>query len=190
MIRQLKNKSLYTPIYKKNSIVYVVSWEYEDVYDQVYKDGVDEQGNPTLVPTGEKTPTDYACWTEEYFTHKPSINEIKNTIWSWYDKETDYKILIGFTWKDMSVWLSSENQFNYKAAYDLAVQTNGATLPVTFKFGTPDNPVYYTFETLEDFTNFYTSAINYINQTLAEGWQKKDSIDWTVYENALNPKSE
>lgn len=182
MIRQLKNKSLYTPIYKKNSIVYVISWEYEDVYDQVYEDGVDEQGNPTLVPTGEQTPTGYACWTEEYFTNKPSINEIKNTIWGWYDKETDYKILRGFTWKDMPVWLSSENQFNYKAAYDLAVQTNGATLPVTFKFGTPDNPVYYTFETLEDFTDFYTSAINYINQTLAEGWQKKDSIDWSKYE--------
>ena len=40
----------------------------------------------------------------------------------------------------MPVWLSSENQFNYKAAYDLAVQTGGATLPVTFKFGTDEVP--------------------------------------------------
>ena len=30
----------------------------------------------------------------------------------------------------MNIWLSSENQFNYKVAYDLALQTNGANLPI------------------------------------------------------------
>ena len=39
--------------------------------------------------------------------------------------ERDEKIVSGFVWRDMQVWLSSENQFNYKAAYDLAVQTKG-----------------------------------------------------------------
>ena len=98
----------------------------------------------------------------------------------------DEKILSGFVWKDMPVWLSTENQFNYKAAYDLAVMSQGQSLPVMFKFGTTENPVYYHFSTLEDISDFYVSAMAYINTTLTEGWQKKDAIDWSVYEEALN----
>jgi hypothetical protein len=71
----------------------------------------------------------------------------------------------------MLVWLSSENQFNYKAAYDLAVQTGGASLPVKFKFGTTEDPVYYTFTNINDLSDFYMSAMRYINQTLDQGWQ-------------------
>ena len=85
----------------------------------------------------------------------------------------------------MPIWLSSENQFNYKAAFDLAVQTQGMNLPSTFKFGTTDEPIYYTFETIEDLQDFYTSAVKYINDTLAEGWKQKDSIDWKAYEMEL-----
>ena len=75
------------------------------------------------------------------------------------------------------LWLSSENQFNYKAAYDLAVQTGGATLPVTFKFGTDEESRYRTFENLEELTDFYTKAMRHIQDTLAEGWRKKDAFD-------------
>ena len=104
---------------------------------------------------------------------KPAIIGVKETI----NNETDRKILEGFVWKGMPVWLSTENQFNYKAAYDLAVQTNGATLPVRFKFGTDEAPVYYTFESLEDFSNFYTLAMVHINTVLNEGWAEKDLAD-------------
>lgn len=90
----------------------------------------------------------------------------------------------GFAWKGVPVWLSMENQLNYKAAYDLAVQTNGQVLP-TFKFGTTESPVYYKFESLEDLKDFYISAMSYITDTLATGWQEKDKIDWTVYEDLL-----
>lgn len=40
------------------------------------------------------------------------------------------------------VWLSRENQINYKAAFDLAMQFGGqhGTLPVTFKLGTTEDP--------------------------------------------------
>ena len=87
----------------------------------------------------------YGNITEKYV--KDKVNKFIN-------EETDWKIKSGFTWKDYKVWLSSENQFNYKAAYDLAVQTNGVSLPVTFKFGDNDNPVYYKFTTLEELTDF------------------------------------
>ena len=118
--------------------------------------------------------------------HKPTISEIKDIILSWHNKNTEDSILSGFTWKDMPVWLSSENQFNYKAAYDLAFQTNGASLPTVFKFGDTENPIYYKFDTLEELQDFYIKAMRYINEQLAIGWAKKDAIDWSKYEEALN----
>ena len=50
----------------------------------------------------------YGNITEKYV--KDKVNKFIN-------EKTDWKIKSGFTWKDYKVWLSSENQFNYKAAY-------------------------------------------------------------------------
>lgn len=118
---------------------------------------------------------------EHEFLYKPSLSEIKEIVLNGYNKIIDQQILEGFEWNGMPVWLSTENQFNYKAAYDLAVQTQGTSLPVMFKFGTTEEPAYYTFEDMESFTDFYTKAMTYINTKLLEGWQLKDSIDWNVY---------
>lgn len=123
--------------------------------------------------------TDYVSKT------KPRLQDVKTAILQAINQDTDNKILSGFIWNGMSVWLSSENQFNYKAAYDLTLQSGGQTLPVLFKFGTTDNPIYYTFNTIEELSNFYISAMKYISDTLAEGWAMKDSIDWSLYEAEL-----
>lgn len=130
---------------------------------------------------GEVKNTPLAVWQEERFDHIPTLDEIKNVIKSYYNKITDQKILSGFVWNGMKIWLSTENQFNYKAAYDLAVQTNGANLPIVFKFGDDNETVYHEFKDLNEMSEFYMASIAYIQNTLAEGWQKKDSIDWTFY---------
>lgn len=113
--------------------------------------------------------------------HKPTLTEIKEIVLADMNVEIDKKILEGFEWKGMAVWLSSENQFNYKAAYDLAVQTGGANFPVVFKFGTTEEPMYHEFKDVEELSDFYTKAMAYINNQLAEGWIKKDSVDWSPY---------
>lgn len=97
---------------------------------------------------------------------------------------TDAKILTGFVWRAKNVYLSSENQFNFKAAYDLAVMSGGQTLPVKFKLGEDGdgNPVYHTFTELSEFTDFYTSALAFVNETLNEGWNEKDSVDYDELE--------
>ena len=123
--------------------------------------------------------------TDVIVKYKLRLFDIKNTILDTINKEIDKKILSDFVWKDMSVWLSTENQFNYKAAYDLAVMSQGKSLPILFKFGSTDSPVYYTFETIEDISDFYLSAMAFINKTLKEGWEMKDSIDWSIYEEVL-----
>ena len=122
--------------------------------------------------------TDYM---EAEFSHKPSQDEIRQMVTAWYNDIIDQQIRSGFTFEDNTVWLSQENQFNYKAVYDLAVQTNGQSLPVTVKLGTDQKPVYRTFSTLDEFHNFYTAALAYIQQTLADGWKMKDQFNIEDY---------
>lgn len=118
------------------------------------------------------------------YDHKPTKTELKEDITQLIDCTTDSKILQGFRWNEVSVYLSTENQMNFKAAFDLNMQTGGLMLPVKFKLGedTEGNAVYHTFENMDDFTNFYTSAVSYINQCLNEGWAEKDSLDMSSYE--------
>lgn len=120
-------------------------------------------------------------YEEREFKHKPSLEKLQEVIKAWFNKQTEDKIIGSFEWNGMPVWLNSENQFNYKTAYDLAVQTNGGSLPIKFKFGTDEVPVYYTFESLEEFTDFYTKAVAHVNTVLNEGWENKDSINWELY---------
>jgi hypothetical protein len=120
-------------------------------------------------------------YMEEEFDHKPSIDEIKSVITAYTNEQINAEIISTFKYKGNNVWLSQENQFNYKAAYDLAVQSGGTTLPVTFKFGTDEKPVYYKFTTMKDLSDFYISAMEYVQKSLEKGWKKKDEVDMSKY---------
>lgn len=123
--------------------------------------------------------------TEIILRHKPNINNIKQAVLDGVNRMIDEKILSEFVWNDMPVWLSSENQFNYKAAYDLSVQTGGKTLPVLFKFGDTENTLYHQFTTHEELSDFYIKAMQFISDALSAGWIMKDSINWSEYEDCL-----
>lgn len=118
-------------------------------------------------------------WRRDY-DHLPERAEVKADINALINGMTDQRILDGFVWKDMPVWLSSENQFNFKAAYDLAFQTNGASLPAKYKLGVDekDDPVYYEFEDLATFQDFYFGCIVWIQRCIEEGWKEKDAVDY------------
>ena len=146
---------------------------------------VERIGKTYYVRWGYKTENGETTYNQIEFPYKPTVDIIKDIILGIENSKIDKEILTGFTWNGMSVWLSSENQFNYKAAYDLAAQTNGGSLPVTFKFGDTENPVYHEFKTLDDIADFYIKAMSHVNNTLKEGWESKDSIDWSLYEKAL-----
>lgn len=121
-------------------------------------------------------------YVEKEFIGKPSMEQIKECVLDWHNSEIDKIILTGFVWNDMPVWLSTENQFNYKASYDLAVQTGGKSLPVECKFGSAEKPLYHNFTTLDEFTEFYMSIVMYVQGCLKEGWAVKDGIDWEEYD--------
>lgn len=124
---------------------------------------------------------DGVSFMEEDILHKPTLQEIKSIVIGGINKQTEEAIQSGFHWQDIPVWLSIENQLNYKTTYDLAVQTNGKSLPVVFKFGDEDNPQYFKFEDMDTFQDFYFKVVEHINSTLTAGWSKKDSINWDEY---------
>lgn len=142
-----------------------IRWDIQPEYQQNEEGKQEERG---------------VSFLEYEFNHKPSLDEIKDVVLKWYNDKIDAQIYSGFVWKNMPVWLSKENQFNYKAAFDLAVQTNSQSLPVTFKFGS-EYPIYYTFETIDELTDFYQKAMDHVTTTLTAGWALKDSLDWSVY---------
>lgn len=161
---------------------------------------VREDGSRITICYGlKKLNEDLYEWYEVYLPKKQtaalSLQTVKDAIIGDINARTDEKIVSGFVWNpaaggdSIPVWLSTENQFNFKSAYDLAIQKNGATLPVTFKMGEHEDgtPVYHTFNTMEDADDFYIKAVAYINFCLAQGWEEKDGIDWSPYE-ALFPQ--
>ena len=134
-----------------------------------------------------------AEWYEVVFYKKqgkPTMDAVKAAIIADINKQTDEKIISGFVWEGINVWLSEENQRNFSEAQRIADSMPDVILPVKFKLGedADGKPVYHTFETSEELTEFYVTAVGYVNQCLAEGWAKKDGIDWTPYEEALNPQ--
>ena len=165
---RVKNRKAQYKAYKKiNEKNVVIMFDYHPIVKKV---------------GDEEIETPLAIWQEHRFNHIPTMDEIKKVVVEYYNQKIDERIISGLVWKNMKVWLSSENQFNYKAAYDLAVQTNGKTLPMIFKFGDDKNSVYYEFETVEDLTDFYMSSINHIQNELKKGWEMKDNIDWSNFE--------
>ena len=136
-----------------------------------------------------------AEWYEVVFYKKqgkPSFDAAKTAVLKDIDDRTDAKILNGYPFTPdgaedpIIVWLSKESQTNFSEAHRLQI------VPVKFKLNeTADKePIYHTFETFEELDRFYKGGVQYINQCLNEGWAEKDSIDWTPYEQALNPQPE
>lgn len=112
----------------------------------------------------------YAC--------KPTNKEILNDIFIALNAMCDEKILNGHVYNGMSVWLSTENQKNYETARNIARDTNGASLPETFKFGGDFDFVFYSFETVDEIDKFFLDVHKYIKECLAECWKyKQEALD-------------
>lgn len=167
MMKRKARKEQFVP-YSNNGTSCYISYDFNPVLN---KNGVD---------------TGLGEWYVSVFKKIPTMDMIKKEILAHYNKKIDDRILSGLTWRGYSIWLSTENQFNYKAAYDVAVQTNGKNLPIVFKFGNNDESIYYEFKDMETITDFYFSFLEYIQKTLKEGWEEKDSIDWSLYQETEN----
>lgn len=143
-----------------------------------------------------------ATWIEIYIYKKQlsqlTFDDVKDAILADIDAETDEKILCGFVWPDNDgverhVWLTRENQSNYSEAQRLADKKGSKNYTAkTFKISEDEDKraCYKTFETLAELNEFYYAVYAYIEQCLADGWIKKDSIDFGPYESMFNTSGE
>lgn len=122
---------------------------------------------------------------QQYFSVKPSLEEVKKIVIDTINEETQSKIMSGFKWKGNLVWLSEANQLNYSrdfaVAYYCERKGEDYALP-TYKFGTDDKPVYYLFETFDEFMQFSKSWSRHIADAVSEGWNEKNNINWSGYD--------
>jgi hypothetical protein len=138
----------------------------------------------------QRVDDEHCTWHEVYFYHKrdgkPSLASIKKAIEADINRRTTERIVGTLTWNQKPVWLSAENQQDWKAAFDRALQTDGANLPLRFKIGEDQDgqPVYHTFTSLNAFTDFWDTCQRHIYQCLSDVWQMKDNIDWSLYATA------
>ena len=158
-----------------------------------------EDGSRIVIGYGLKEAGDGLYeWYEVYLykkqTAQVSFEMVKETVIKDIDAKTDAKILNGYPFtpdgaKDpIIVWLSKENQTNFSEAHRLQI------VPIKFKLNETEDkqPIYHTFETFDELDRFYKGGVQYINYCLNVGWQRKDSIDWEPYAqaiDALKPKN-
>ena len=116
-----------------------------------------------------------------YNNYKPPVDVIKNDLEEIINASVSRSIMNDFYWKDSNINLSKENQMNYKASYDLAAQTNGKNLPIRIKANKNGKTEYLVFFTMKELEEFYLAMNLHINNSLERGWQKKDSIDYSLY---------
>lgn len=162
-----KRKTEYKPYKTINNEYVTIMWDYKPV--------------TKTNAMGVEVETPVAIWQEYTFNYIPNLNEIKKVILDYYNSIIQEKIISGMVWKNMKVWLSYENQLNYKTIYDLALQTSSSNLPIKIKFGSHETPEYYEFNDIEELKNFYMSCVAHIQKTLNDGWILKDSINWNYY---------
>lgn len=166
----------YKPIVKLSNGQYLVSFNKVTQFteEKIMK-------NSRFVGTGKMVPTGFATWKSMIFESKPSCKLIQNTIFEIINNDVQKCIKNGFKWNGYSVNLSLENQMNYKNAFDLALATNGKSLPVTFKFIKNGKNEYYTFDTVDEIQDFYMKVNNHISKCLENGWKEKDKFNAADY---------
>lgn len=166
----------FKPIIKLGEKRYLVSF---DKHDDTKEETVIKNSKP--VGTGKMVPTGDSVWKSVVINGEPGKEAIKETLFNIINGEVSNAILNSFAWKGYKVYLSQQNQMNYKNAFDIAVATDGESLPVTFRFSRLGKTEYYTFDTLDELKKFYIDMNKHITNCLSNGWKRKDSINADDY---------
>ena len=142
-----------------------------------------------IEPVDDKNST----WFEVFFYKKQypnlTLQDVKDAILADIDKCTKESIIGDFVWNEKPIWLSLENQSNFAAAEHRAA-TIGDNLPHKEKIGEQEDgtPIYHIFETAVELTAFWNACQDHIDACRKAGWELKDSIDWSKYEEPFLQK--
>ena len=155
-------KSDFRPIVRSNTQT-LIAWDFKPI--------VGEDNKETI----------FAEWVETILQKDASFEEIKDIILNYYNSIIKKEIISGFVWKGHKVWLSEENQINYKSLYDLLKDEGKEKINIVLKFGDDINIEYYKMTSLKEFKTFYIDYLSYIKETIKNGWEIKDKINWDLY---------
>lgn len=114
-------------------------------------------------------------YMETVFDHLPSEDEIRSVINKYYNEITDQKILSGFTYKDVPIWLSIENQNNYLMAAVSGISS------YMIKGGSDSSPINLTLNSHEEIVEFVAAMQEYISNCINEGRANKTGINFENY---------
>lgn len=150
------NIDKYTPIKKVNG-KYIVSW------------GLTKNNNDTYT------------WKYYITNRKPTPETIKEEINTYINENVKKSIINDFTWNGMKVYLSLENQIDYKLLFDITLLQDGTNLPEVIKLKQGKETVHYSIESVEEFKDFMLSMNRHIRECLKQGRELKESIDYSEY---------
>lgn len=135
-----------------------------------------------------------STWYEVYFNKnvQPTVtlDDIKKAIIADINAETTMRITQGFSYTvkhgaqqgtEVNVWLSNENQSDFHAMHQNA---DALTFPVRYKVGedADGNPVYEEFANVEEMHDICQATTIHVLTCQQQGWEMKDSIDWSDYD--------
>lgn len=123
------------------------------------------------------------------FDHRPTHSEVCDFLYGAINDACDEAILTGGSYTTLEdeprtcrLWLNQQNQFNWKALYDMAGRSSGANLPAILKLGISDEDAYYyRITTMRQLEHFILSVFKYISSTLATCWDAKQRLDLSPY---------
>lgn len=140
----------------------------------------------TYIVRFDETKVDNGYKYQHFFVSgTDDIEVIKSTINNYYNELCSDEILKGFKLDSDIVWLSQENQMNYKIHYDFALVNNQNKLefkPIKIKIGDETESKYHTFQSFEEYQKFVFDYTEHIQNTISKYWNTKDAIDWSKYE--------
>jgi len=146
---------------------------------------VSEDQSRMVIMYGLNEDGDMAEWYQLEFYKKqgkPSFDQVKAAIISDINARITDQIVGGMIFEDKPVWLSIENQINFSQA----------TAPCRLKLGEESDgtPVYHDFETKAALKAFNDACLAWKDECLEAGRAEKEGMDWTPYEEALQPVTE
>lgn len=145
-----------------------------------------EEPLPEDAPEGTMPSYSYAT---HLFDHQPTHEEVTELIYGAINEACDEAILTGCTYTTLEdtphrcqLYLNQQNQFNWKAIYDMAKHSGGGNLPAILKLGISDEDAYYyTITTMRQLEHFILSVFKHIETTLASCWMAKQHLNLTPY---------
>lgn len=122
-----------------------------------------------------------SCY-RKYYDRLPTAEVLTADVEDLVNAWVEDGILTGYVWKGQLVWLSVENQLNYRCAVD-AAELGGLTFPYRVRVVGGDGVGYVELSDAAELRTFWLGVQAHIRKLQEHGWVLKDGV---IGEDLLN----